>query len=803
MSVGSIWLHRVGGCAAVLVLSFVLLLALAATGIATAQTAAQESATASLDPIKSALDTIEAGLKDNHSNESLAGLKGTLAPLRDSLRGKIDDIEPRLGQVEGRLKQLGPPPAGDAPPEEPTLAAERARLVQQQADLASALKQARLLSSRADDLADRINDGRRAIFAHQLFTSTKSVFDPAFWGEAAAGVPGEMAGLEVLLRAWWNFVRDNGSGAGAVAAAISIAALVALILGIDRWWRGWAAMLDAKTAFGRARAALLAFLRNAAAMPVAVGAILLVLDAYGLVPGAIRNLGIGLIIAVAVASFGRAAAVALCAPAEPGRRLMPIDDARAGLITTSATWSSRALGLTICLNILHKTVAAPIALTVATSALFGAAVTALVALLLLRVPKTEMQIDGRISLRLPWLRGAAWLFVAATTVSLGIGYVGFGAFLAGRLLTVLAVAGALYIALRFVDSLFSEVLTGETERGRSLAAALGLTPRGLELAGTLLSAVIRLLLVFVAIFPVLGPWGIFAADVVGAMQDYIFGFRIGDVTISLRTILGAFALLFIGVLATRAAQRWLETRFLPRTGIDPGLQHSVSTLFGYGGVIAALAVVLAELGIDLQKIAIVAGALSVGIGFGLQSIVSNFVSGLILLAERPIRVGDWVVVKNDEGFVRRISVRATEIETFDRASVIVPNSELVTGVVKNWTHANTLGRITVKVGVAYDSDVDEVRDILMSVACDHPQVLQTPAPSVFLLAFGDNALEFELRCIVSNVQYALVVKSDLHFAVLHRFRKAGIEIPYPQREVRVLGERTVARPNGGANDEHA
>jgi potassium-dependent mechanosensitive channel len=198
---------------------------------------------------------------------------------------------------------------------------------------------------------------------------------------------------------------------------------------------------------------------------------------------------------------------------------------------------------------------------------------------------------------------------------------------------------------------------------------------------------------------------------------------------------------------------------------------------------------LATLGIDLQKIALVAGALSVGIGFGLQSVVSNFVSGIILLAERPIRVGDMVEVKGEGGYVRKISVRATEIETFERASMIVPNSALITDVVKNWTHGNPTSRIIVKIGVAYDSDPEKVRAILTEIAAAHPLVLTSPPPRVLFARFGDSALEFELRCVVANVDQSLNVNSDLHFAILQRFRAAGIGIPYPQREVRVIGEK--------------
>jgi small-conductance mechanosensitive channel len=167
--------------------------------------------------------------------------------------------------------------------------------------------------------------------------------------------------------------------------------------------------------------------------------------------------------------------------------------------------------------------------------------------------------------------------------------------------------------------------------------------------------------------------------------------------------------------------------------------------------------------------------------------VSNFVSGLILLAERPIRIGDSIVVKGEEGYVRRISVRATEIETFDRASVIIPNSELITGVVKNWTHADTLRRILIRVGVAYDSDPAQVRDLLIACAGEHPLVQRTPAPAVLLAEFGSDALQFELYCVVANLSQAGSVKSDIHFDILKRFREAGVVIPFPQREVRLLG----------------
>ena len=197
--------------------------------------------------------------------------------------------------------------------------------------------------------------------------------------------------------------------------------------------------------------------------------------------------------------------------------------------------------------------------------------------------------------------------------------------------------------------------------------------------------------------------------------------------------------------------RWLDQRFLPTTSIDPGLKNSINTTAGYIGFILAALLALGYAGINLANIALLAGALSVGIGFGLQSIVNNFVSGLILLAERPIRAGDWIQVGTDEGTVKRISVRATEIETFDRASVMIPNSSLISGVVKNWYLRDNSGRTTVSIGVGYGTDPDQVRDILLDIADKNEKVLKFPKPFVSFQDFGDSALIFQVYVYLASI----------------------------------------------------
>ena len=225
------------------------------------------------------------------------------------------------------------------------------------------------------------------------------------------------------------------------------------------------------------------------------------------------------------------------------------------------------------------------------------------------------------------------------------------------------------------------------------------------------------------------------------------------IQISLARILLGIVLFIALLFATRVFQRWLRERSV-QTRLDPSIANSVDTVVGYVGVAVAALLSVSYAGLDITNLAIVAGALSVGIGFGLQSIVNNFVSGLILLIERPIKVGDRVVVGDQQGLVRRISVRATEIETLDRASLIVPNSELITGRVLNWTHRNSLGAVNVKVGVGYNSDPEQVIAILMKCAEDHPDVLRTPAPGAALESFGDSALLFNLRVSLPDIDKA-------------------------------------------------
>ncbi|WP_051356565.1 DUF3772 domain-containing protein [Azorhizobium doebereinerae] len=745
---------------------------------------------------RSALDSLDGALGvEGLRAPDLDALRVRLDPVRREIQTRSEQLAPRASELKVRLDELGAAPAAGAAPEDANVTADRERLQLLATDVEGLVKQNRALAVRADQLSDRISTRRRELFTGQLFERSISIVDPSLWATGFAALQTGFRSMTLLVGDSFGYARQRQDVLTLIALAFGVVVIASAIVFLGRMLRRRLscdppADGEALPRLRTVREAIKIAVFDSLVGPLAAVAAVNFMTGFDIVPPRAEEILHGMVVAIFINAVGRAIARALLAPNQPWRRIPPFSDATAAVIFRYFSWSVTVLAVGSFVNALNRALFTPVALTVLASGIMVLFICVFTGLMVVGIARIAEEDEARAtalaesgsdagvsymeSTGVPWLRTVLWLLIAVLVGALIAGYVSFAAFLGARMLVAAAVLGALFILYSLIDAFFNEGMSAETHRARLLSKTLGLRPKSLEVIATLVSGLLKLFLFVIAVLLMAGSWGTSSADIMETLDRVTFGVHIGSTTITLWNVLYAVTLLIVGILLARGLQKWVASKLLPGTGLEVSLQSSISTIVGYVGIIIAIMIAMGQIGLNLENIALVAGALSVGIGFGLQAIISNFVSGLILLTERPIRVGDTINVKGEEGYVRRISVRSTEIETFERATVIVPNSDLITGMVKNWTHSNTTGRVIVAINIAYDADVEEVRDILVACACDHPQVLQSPPPRVFITKFADTGIVFELRCVVANVDYSLTVKSDLHFSILRRFRKGGI-----------------------------
>jgi potassium efflux system protein len=699
---------------------------------------------------------------------------------------------PKPDPKSAPAKAQGPPPApATAPAAEPAPgsaeASASAELVEQRKSFDSidaTLKRARAMLLETRQLGVSIVARQRALFARTLFLRTDGLFSPDLWRAALDDAPGVyQASVTYLLDRIEMFSARMQSRRTEFLFAL-FAILLALPPAFFLSRRVLTRDHDGATPTPMRRAAAAGWTALAAvAVPVS-GALALgaVLQGFDLLDSALEPVWRSIVEGVGRIAFSYGVTRAVFAPAHPAWRVIDPGDRLARRLVRLVTAGAVALSLARFAEQMEEIVQASLPVVIVTRGLGAMAVAALLAIALLSVTSRKVVAEGDVAATREgrdWLMLARALGVVALVLIVGacaFGYVTFASFVILQAAWMGVVAFVLYVVVVLGSGGVEHAFSPDGLMGRMLVHGLGVKRDQLAPIGVLLSGLLTIFAWIIAALVALAPLGYESHDLAANVRSAFNSFKIGDVTLSPAATITAIAIFFFVLTAMQGLRRWLDTRLLPLTRLDVGLRSSINATLGYAGVIAAAMTAMSSVGIGFEKLAIVAGALSVGIGFGLQSVVGNFVSGLILLWERAIRVGDWVVIGDEQGYVKRINVRSTEIETFDRATMIVPNQNLVSGVVKNWLRGDRVGRI--KVGVAPHAGVDpeKMRDILLAAARAQEDVLRIPAPQVMFLNMEASGYKFELWCYVADVEKSARIRSDLHFDLYRRLCEAGIKL---------------------------
>lgn len=739
-----------------------------------------------LDGLRQQLNAFRESVQSTPDDDAkLADIRVKAEAIVEEMRVASDAMKVRVAQIQGRLTSLGEPPAAGQPAEAPAVAEERSKLENERSQLNLIVDDAGSLSNSATQLANMITNLRRTLFAQTLFRHTE--LTPDVFVDAGNAFVTEMRNFYSTIGSWGSFVFRFKAFSLLGAIALSVGAAFLFLAG---GYRLFGRFLQRSNSDNPAYIKRLSYTFWSTVMHSITFAAFLVTSYLFLEGFNVLRPDVAPMIAtffgfIWFVHFVWKLTYAALAPHETGWRLVRITDRGARLLSLAIIAMAVTNGLDYLLGAVSVALGSPLVLTIAKSLIASVVIGfILIAISFIRPVMAEGEDatgQGR-----PWPRYfSVTLRVMGGLLLLCViaGYVGLARFASTQIVLTGAVLALIYIGLLSGKAISKRGAFNDTALGRRLVERHRFGDVGLDQAGLLVGLGIYAIALALGIPLILITWGFQITDIESWVVSFFTEFRIGSISISIVGIFGGLLLFALGYILTRWAQKWIDGNVLARSHVDIGVRNSVKTGIGYLGVGLAVIVGVSAAGINLSNLALVASALSVGIGFGLQNIVSNFVSGLILLVERPFKVGDHVVTGTTEGIVKRISVRATEIETFRQQAIIVPNSDLINAAVGNWTLKNRIQRSEIKVSTSYESDPEKVMAILLDIVSEVPEILRNPGPHVEFLAFGGSSLDFELRFHLADMSEGLRIRNDIRIEILKRFREQGVEIPFPRSEV--------------------
>ena len=763
-----------------------------------------------LDQLTGQLDSVRTELKSKDDNPPLADLRATALGVQDQARQLAASLAPQMAALQAQLTVLGPAPASGAAPEASEVAAQRRQLDRAQANLDAQIKQAQLLSQNALQLAAQISGMRNDQFQARLASRTATPFSRAFWIDPARTLPGDTLRLKRLGVRLANAWSDAWQPPNRQPLLLCLIAAV-LLLGGGRWALERVLLELAKrhvpdghlrrSAMATAVALTAVFTTGLAAELLYLG-----LNWNDILDDDTATLAHAAVQLVCFAAYVVGLGRALLSVRRPSWRLPALTDVVAQCLRPFPWWLGAAALLFGLFDRTSRTIGTSLPATVAARGLFALVVSGLIGMALVRMHRTRLasaSSGAEPQHRPVWvgiLMAAATLAVVVCWLAVATGFIALAFFVAREMLWVGVIVASAYLLIHLLTDLVTALLAPQGHGGHRLQTTFDLQPHTLEQTVIVLNAVLRVTLVLLALATVLTPFGAGPGDLITSARQTFGNLKLGDLAIDPGSIFTAALVFAIGWYTLRRVKCWLRDKLLPTSTMERGMQESLVTLLGYLGGMLVFVLTLAALHVDLKSIAWIVSALSVGIGFGLQAIVQNFISGLILLVERPVKVGDWVSLSSDvEGDIQRINVRATEIRMGDRSTVIVPNSQLITQNVRNVTHASAQGRVRILLPMPLDTDAARARQLMQDALKAHPATLSTPPPVVRLDNINASSMTFSITSYVRSPRDVTAVKSDILFDILARLRTANLPLSTPQsmvvRTLGPLGEDSPAAPS--------